>query len=45
MTLPSTRDRVPDNTSSEVNRRIQTDIEDRVRRALANPARIDRLIH
>ena len=45
MTLPTTRDRVPDNTSSEVNQQIQTDTEARVRRALANPARIDRRIH
>ena len=34
MTLPATRDRVPDNTSSEVNQQIQTDTEARVRRAL-----------
>jgi hypothetical protein len=45
MTLPTTRDRVPDSTSSDVNRQIQTDIEARVRRALANPARMDRRIH
>ena len=45
MTLPSTRDRVPDNTNSEINQQIQTDTEARVRRALANPARIDRRIH
>ena len=45
MTLPSTRDRVPDNTSSEVNRRIQSDIEKQARKALANPMRIDRRLH
>jgi hypothetical protein len=45
MTLPTTRERVPANTSSEVNQQIQTDTEARVRRALANPARIDRRIH
>ena len=44
MTLPTTRDRVPNNTSNEVNRQIETDTEARVRRALANPARIDRRI-
>ena len=44
MTLPTTRERVPDNTSSEVNWQIQAGIEERVRRALANPTRIDRRI-
>ena len=44
MTLPTTRDRVPDNTSANINQQIQTDTETRVRRALANPARIDRRI-
>jgi hypothetical protein len=45
MTLPTARERVPGNTSAEVNRTIESGIEERVRKALANPARIDRRIH
>jgi hypothetical protein len=44
MTLPTTRDRVPDNTSSAINREIRAETEERVRKALANPARIDHRI-
>ena len=40
MTLPTTRDRVPDNTADEVNRRIDIEIEDRVRAAVGNPAMV-----
>lgn len=41
MTLPTTRDRVPNNTADEVNRRIDREIEDRVRAAVANPALVE----
>ncbi len=40
MTLPTTRDRVPDNTAGEVNRQIDSDIEDRVRAAVLDPAQV-----
>jgi len=40
MTLPTTRDRVPDNTADEVNRRINSEIEDRVRAAVSNPTAV-----
>jgi hypothetical protein len=40
MTLPTTRDRVPDNTADEVNRRINSEIEGRVRAALSNPSEV-----
>jgi hypothetical protein len=35
MTLPTTRDRVPDSTADEVNRRIELEIADNVREAVA----------
>ena len=46
MTLPTTRDRVPDSTSDEVNRRIEQETADNVREALAQgriPQRITEL--
>jgi hypothetical protein len=42
MTLPATRDRVPDNTSADVNRQIKAQIEARVRQVLADPTLIER---
>ena len=40
MTLPTTRDRVPNNTADDVNREINRQIEDRVRAAVSNSAKI-----
>jgi hypothetical protein len=41
MILPSTRNRVPDNTSADVNRQIQAETEDRVRKAALAPGILD----
>jgi len=40
MVLPTTRDRVPDNTADDVNNEIDAQITRRVRSALAQPADI-----
>jgi hypothetical protein len=40
--MPSTVDRVPRHTAKEINRRIEQDINERVRFLAAHPARIDR---
>ena len=40
MALPTTRDRVPDNTADDVNKEIDAQITQRVRSALAQPADI-----